>query len=170
MLKDNTYIYDDCQIAAGLASYYSNLCSDVLGGRVGAVDVGVQANFLYSQEKEYNKHFTMHELRQALDYSKTSAPVPDFIQAEFVKQMTIGQLEKILIFYNCVWNHGVPVPWKECITIPLLKYGRFQTCIESYRSISLRNNICKIRERMVTKITKLLEGINSIKSLPEGIS
>ena len=71
MLKDNnTYIYDDCQIAAKFASYYSNLGSEVLGGGAGAVDVCVQANFLYSQEKEYSKDFTMHELWQALDHSK----------------------------------------------------------------------------------------------------
>ena len=63
----------------------------------------------------------------------------------------------------------MPVQWKEYITIPLLKYGKVQTCIESYRPISLTNNICKVLERMVTKrLTHILESNNSINKCQSG--
>ena len=49
----------------------------------------------------------MHELRPALDRSKSRSPGPDFVPV-FLKQMTDKQLQFILEFYNHVWNNGLP--------------------------------------------------------------
>ena len=111
----------------------------------------------------------MKELKQALSHTNFSAPGPDFIPADSIKEMSEGQLYFMLIFYNHVWNWGLPDQWKKCTTIPLLKYGKVSPDIESYRPISLTNNVCKMMERMVTKrLANVLESNNSINDFQSG--
>ena len=170
VLKEgNKYIYDEFEIANSFAKHYSKICttdSNIVSGAAGVV-VGVE--FQYSQVQNYNKDFSMHELRQALDCTRSSSPGPDFVPIDFLKQMTEAQLQQMLKFYNHVWNTGLPDQWKECITIPLLKYGKVKTSIESYRPISLTNNICKVLERMVTKrLNHILESKKSINHCQSG--
>lgn len=80
VLKEgNQYFYDEFQIANKCAKYYSNLSSAECNSHV----ISVRDNLQYSQVDNYNKGFSMHELRQALDHSKSSSPGPDFVPVDF---------------------------------------------------------------------------------------
>ena len=152
VIKDNDkYIHKEEEVANLFALHYSSLGLTEDVPECCASSRGDAEEFEYSQLEEYNRDFTMSEFRQALTLTKSSAPGPDYIPADFITNMNRVQLKQILHFYNYIWNRGIPKGWKESIVFPLLKYGKIQTCIESYRPISLTNSMCKILERMVTK-------------------
>ena len=165
---NNSYLHNEKEIAECFAKHFSRFNRNVQL-YVEVTNMGVSSDLHYSQVEVYNRNFTLEELKQALSHTNSSAPGPDFIPADFIKEMSEGQLYFMLIFYNHVWNWGLPDQWKECTTIPLLRYGKVSSDIESYRPISLKNNMCKIMERMVTKrLANVLESNNSINDCQSG--
>jgi len=105
--------------------------------------------FLPGSELPYNKCFKICELDSALLNKKSTAPGPDSIPYEFLKQTSKEQRNRLLSFFNYVWNTGIPHQWRLSTVAPILKPGKVSTCLESYRPISLTNCLCKIMERMV---------------------
>ena len=127
------YIHNEEDIAESFAKHYTRFNKDE--AEMEADDMEVSADLHYSQVESYNENFTAEELMHALSHTKSSAPGQDFVPVHFLKEMSDIQKLHILNFYSYIWNHGLSEQWKECIIIPLLKYSKISTNIESYRPI-----------------------------------
>ena len=102
------------------------------------------------KNQEYNKEFTMKELRTAITKSKKTSPGPDEIHNEMLKNLPNSMLLLLLSTFNWFWRSGsIPDQWKSANVIPILKAGKDPFSPASYRPISLTNTLCKIYEKIV---------------------
>lgn len=118
-----------------------------------------------------NEHFNFSELRRALRESKThSTPGEDKISYEMLKHLPRRSAKSLLHLYNTVWTSGTfPQAWRHSITVPLLKAGKDQKDIKSYRPVSLTSTIGKVMERLVTnRLSYYLEKNNILNNVQTG--
>ena len=94
--------------------------------------------------------FLENELENVLTVRKNTAPGPDRVSYQMLRNMPADCLKKILTFLNKTWKRGeCPASWKHSIVIPILKPGKPGDQTASYRPISMTCNLCKIMERMI---------------------
>jgi ribonuclease HI len=98
--------------------------------------------------------FELHELKAAISFSKQgSAPGPDKITYEFIKHLSNFSLKILLFYYNTLWAQGLLAPeWKLSTIIPVKKPGSDPKSPDSYRPIALTSVLCKLMERMITRL------------------
>ena len=103
------------------------------------------------------KPFCLPELLHALSKLKPhKAAGPDGCPTEPLRHLTTYALSRLLDVANISWISGeVPAAWRRNIIVPVLKQGKPEDSTESYRPISLTNNIAKVVERLVA--TRLLD-------------
>jgi hypothetical protein len=54
--------------------------------------------------------------------------------------------------FNKFWREGVcPQSWKDAVIVPVLKPGKSQGQLDSYRPITFTSCLAKVMERMVAK-------------------
>jgi len=72
--------------------------------------------------------------------------------------------------YNRAWTNGtIPQAWRHSITVPILKAGKDQSNISSYRPISLTSTIGKVMERLVTnRLTYYVEKQDLLTNVQTG--
>jgi len=99
-----------------------------------------------------NDEFNLCELRRAIkETKKHSTPGDDNISYEMLQHLSKRSLSVLLLMYNKVWQDGVfPAVWRHSIIKPVLKSGKPQQKISSYRPISLTSVLGKIMEKIVT--------------------
>ena len=99
---------------------------------------------------DYNLPFSMNELSSALNNSNNSAPGPDDIPYEFLRQLPDPSKECLLAIMNHIWETGdFPSHWQEATVLPFPKPGKDLTNPKNYRPIALTSCICKTLEKMV---------------------
>lgn len=98
-----------------------------------------------------NEPFTMHELERALARAKRkSAPGPDGITFQCLRNLDQEQRAKLLAFYNLLWERGtLPDSFTRAYVCPILKRGKPANKLGSYRPISLTSAVGKLFEMMV---------------------
>ena len=107
-------------------------------------------NFKSNNNEQYNKNFTLKELKKALKKCHDTAVGCDDIHYQFLKHLPFRSLDSLLRIFNQIWHTGIlPDSWKEAIVIPILKPGKDSTNPANYRPIALTSCICKTMERMV---------------------
>ncbi|KAG0416801.1 hypothetical protein HPB47_006115 [Ixodes persulcatus] len=95
----------------------------------------------------------MGELLEAIYMANTgSAPGPDGITYQALRNLPEEAKQKLLDSYNEVWNSVVlPRQWKLSWVTPIPKPGKIQDRIENLRPVSLTSNICKTMEKIVLR-------------------
>ena len=107
-------------------------------------------NFNSNNNEQYNKDFTIKELKKALKKCHDTAVGCDDIHYQFLKHLPFRSLDSLLRIFNQIWHTGIlPDSWKEAIVIPIPKPGKDYTNPANYRPIALTSCICKTMERMV---------------------
>ncbi|KAI5720833.1 hypothetical protein M8J77_012264 [Diaphorina citri] len=129
-----------------------------------------QNPFPGSVSDSFTKIFTLAELNQAISKLKSkSTPGPDKIHPEFLKHMGNTTKLKVLSFFNLVWKKTVPAEWKKAIIVPILKDGKPEESVESYRPISLTSQLAKTMERMVSnRLNWFLENFKILSPFQAG--
>ena len=85
----------------------------------------VKLNFKSDNTEQYNKDFTLKELKKALQKCHDTAVGNDDIHYQFLKHLPIRSLDCLLRIFNQVWKTGIlPDSWKEAIVIPIPKPGK----------------------------------------------
>ena len=103
--------------------------------------------------EDYNKPFTLTELKESITRSHNTAVGPDEIHYEFLKQLPASSLEFLLQAYNEIWVSGkFPSIWKQATIIPIPKQGKDHTDPSNYRPIALTSCLCKTLERMINNL------------------
>ena len=107
-------------------------------------------NFKSQNREDYNRVFTLEELRLSLRKSHNTAVGPDKIHYEFLKNLPEGVQELLLEQFNKIWASGeFPSSWKEATIIPIPKAGKDHSESNNYRPIALTSCLCKTMERMI---------------------
>ena len=79
-------------------------------------------NFKLNNNEQYNKDFTIKELRKALKKCHDTAVGCDDIHYQFLKYLPFRSLDSLLRIFNQIWHTGIlPDSWKEAIVIPIPK-------------------------------------------------
>ena len=144
-----------------------------------------------NNNEQYNKDFTIKELRKALrkchdtavgcddihyqflkhlPFRSLDSLVRIFNNYQFLKHLPFLSLDSLLRIFNNVWHTGIlPDSWKEGVVIPVLKPGKDSTNPANYRPIALTSCICKTMERMVNdRLVCFLEKNKLIATIQSG--
>ena len=121
-------------------------------------------NFSSDNCENYNKPFTILELKDSLKKSNQSAAGPDGISYQFLTHLPETCLKILLDIFNSIWDTGIlPASWKEATVIPIPKPNKDTSDPKSYRPIALTSCLCKTLERMVnSRLIWVLETKNLI--------
>lgn len=102
----------------------------------------------------YQVDFTLKELQDAICRlpKRRSAPGPDKITNQALRNIDRQTLPAILAIYNQIWSSGkIPSHWKTSTVCPILKKGKKPTSPSAFRPISLTSCMAKLLERMVLR-------------------
>lgn len=114
------------------------------------VEEATPLNFTYNSDDPINAPINMTELIAVLKRSKNSAPGPDDIPSLFIKNLTAGSLDYLLMIYNKVWTeHLFPSQWLNSTILPIYKQSKPKLNPASYRPISLTCTLCKLLEKVI---------------------
>lgn len=118
-----------------------------------------------------DEDFTLHELQHVLDAlpRHRAAPGPDGITNQALRNVNESAVPAMLTLINHVWRTSkIPEAWREATTVPLLKPGKPQDQLSSYRPISLTSCLGKVMERMVLR--RLVYHLEAAGALPDCFS
>ena len=101
----------------------------------------------------FESNFKLSELNSALRKLKArKSPGPDNIHNEMLKHLGSHSKLVILDFINLTWSQGkLPSSWKIATIKPILKKGKPEEDLSSYRPISLSSCLGKVAERMMNQ-------------------
>lgn len=109
---------------------------------------------------EMDLDFTTTELDIAFRHSRRrTAPGPDGITFQALRNLSISHRKALLKFINHIWRTAeIPTSWLTSVVIPIRKPGKSVDRIDSYRPISLTSCVGKLMERLVlARLTWLFE-------------
>ena len=100
--------------------------------------------------EEYNRPFSLDELRKSLDKAHDTACVPDDIDYQLLKHLPESALQVLLDLRNDIWETGdLPSIWKLANVIPIPKPGKDISEPSNYQPIALTTCVCKTMERRI---------------------
>jgi potassium voltage-gated channel Eag-related subfamily H protein 8 len=113
----------------------------------------------------YNKPFSIDELKCSLSKTHDTAVGPDEIHYQMLKHLPENSLKCLLSIFNKIWKSGnFPKSWKKATIIPILKPGKDHSDPSNYRPIALTSCICKTMERMINdRLVWFLESQNLLQ-------
>ena len=115
-------------------------------------------NFKSKNLEEYNRPFSLDELRKLLDKAHDTACGPDDIHYQLLKHLPESPLQVLLDLMNYFWETGdVPSIWKLASVIPIPKPGKDHSEPSNYRPIALTSCVCKTMERINARLVWFLE-------------
>ena len=120
--------------------------------------------------EEYNNHFNLLELKDAIKKSHDTATGPDEIHYQMLKHLPENALSTLLHILNDIWTIGVfPDSWRLATVIPIPKPGKDHAEPTNYRPTALTSCLCKTLERMINKrLVWYLESNDLISSIQSG--
>lgn len=110
----------------------------------------IKLNFKSKNGENYNKLFSLEELKTSLSKAHDTACGPDNIHYQLLKHLPDSSLEALLQLMNNIWESGdLPSIWKLATVVPIPKPSKDHTDPINYRPIALTSCVCKTLERMV---------------------
>ena len=127
-------------------------------------------NFKSLNNEDYNNHFNILELKDAINKSHDTATGPDEIHYQMLKHLPENALSTLLHIFNDIWATGVfPDSWRLATVIPIPKPGKDHAEPTNYRPIALTSCLCKTLERMINKrLVWYLESNDLISPIQSG--
>jgi len=119
---------------------------------------------------QLNEDISINEILYALSKCKSKNSGPDGIPYSFIHHLLVNRNLLLCHIYNVIWkNNFFPKNWCNCTIIPLLKPNKSKFQVDSYRPISLINNISKILEKIAnSRLSWYLEKINYLSTFQNG--
>jgi potassium voltage-gated channel Eag-related subfamily H protein 8 len=100
--------------------------------------------------EEYNRPFSLDELRKSLDKAHDTACGSDDIHYQFLKHLPESALQTLLDLMNDIWETGdLSSIWKLANVIPIPKPGKDHSEPSNYPPIALTSCICKTMEWII---------------------
>ncbi|KAG0414008.1 hypothetical protein HPB47_008833 [Ixodes persulcatus] len=118
---------------------------------------------------QLDNHFTRGELYALRKCTKRSAPGPDGVTYQALRNLDKSHHPALLEALNKVWRTTeLPAVWKVSHVIPIPKPGKPHALLSSYRPISLTSCVGKLLERLVLR--RLTWQLGTNKTLPDQLS
>jgi ribonuclease HI len=154
---DGTMSKSTTEISNTLAKHYSkssssnNYCAQFQN--IKAAKEQQNIDFSSNNHESYNKRFRLKDLKRALRKSKNTAPGPDKIHYEFLRNLPTECLVILLDLINRIWENGnFPEIWRLATVIPIPKPQKDDySNPKNYRPISLTSCLCKTTERLINE-------------------
>ena len=100
--------------------------------------------------ENYNRPFSLDELKKSLGKAHDTACGPDDIHYQLLKHLPDPALQTLLDLLNDIWETGdLPSIWKLATVIPIPKPEKDHFDPSNYRPIALTSCVCKTMERMI---------------------
>ena len=127
-------------------------------------------NFKSLNNEEYNNHFNLLELKDAIQKSHDTATGPDEIHYQMVKHLPENAQSTLLHIFNDIWATGVFADrWRLATVKPIPKQEKDHAEPTNYRPIALTSCLCKTLERMISKrLVWYLESNDLISPIQSG--
>ena len=143
-------ITDKKQIANLLASTISNNSSSQHDSpKFQAIKMQKETKsvkFASDNTEDYNKPFSLLELKQALQKSNDSAVGPDDIYYKLLTNLQESSLTLLLAVLNSIWESGIFLPsWREATIVAIPKPGKDSSDPDNYRPNRLNRVSCAKR-------------------------
>ena len=101
--------------------------------------------------EEYNRPFSLNELRKSLDKAHDTACGPDDIHYQLLEHLPESALQTLLDLMDDIWETGdLPSICKLANVIPIPKPGKDHSESSNYRPIAPTRCVCKTMERMIS--------------------
>ena len=115
-----------------------------------------------TQHDENDREITMMELNQSIKNLKITSPGLDKVSSKFLQELSTKAKEELLYMYNISYGTAsIPQQWKIGIVAPILKPGKDEAEVASYRPITLLSCLGKLLERIInTRIIWVIETKN----------
>jgi len=126
--------------------------------------------FFTRENLEYNREFTIDEMKKVLTLTNETSPGQDRITYSMIKGCHESLLIYILNLFNMIFRECTfPTSWRTAIIIPILKPDKDPHIPSSYRPISLTSCLCKLVEKMINaRLIWFLEKQNLIAQQQSG--
>ena len=123
-------------------------------------------DFSTTEHFAYNDRFSLMELENAEKKCRNTAPGPDEVHYQMLKNLHPRMKGYLLTIYNKCWTEGVfPKRWSEATILAFPKPNKPSDQPSSYRPIALTSCICKLLEKMVNaRLQYALETMEAICS------
>ena len=106
--------------------------------------------FTSDNTEDYNRPFSLLELKQALQKSNDSAVGPDDIHYKLLTNLPESSLTLLLTVFNSIWDSEIfPPSWREATIVEIPKPGKDSSDPNNYRPIALTSCLCKTMERIM---------------------
>ena len=101
---------------------------------------------------DYNGEIILEELLYAVQSCKNKSAGIDEITNQLIKNLPECAMLELLDLINQSFCLGqVPDIWKVGVIIPILKAGKLNSSVTSYRPVTLLSCLCKIMERIIQR-------------------
>ena len=148
LIKNKSEVINIKDIADALAETFSANSSSNNKHKIENPKLSFKSN----NAENYNRCFTLAELKEAIQKSHNTTDGPDEIHYEFLKQLPQRSLDYLLAALNEIWESSkFPDSWRVATIIPIPKPGKNSLYPSNYRPIALTSCLCKTMERMVNK-------------------
>ena len=121
-------------------------------------------------DMDYNRYFTVEELKNVIRKLPLTAPGLDMIYPQYVKHLSDKWIKTLLEIINKAWEDGkFPKIWKDGVVTMIPKQGKDNSKMENLRMITLLPVLGKVYERMVKeRLTWKVERTNTLKDVQCG--
>jgi len=171
---NNNTISEQADVANALGAHYASISSDNSYSerfrRIKAQHESRALNCETNVRHPYNDPITMTELLGTIRQTKKSAPGPDNISYDMIRNLHITAHHFLLSIFNRVWLDSVyPSLWRDATVLSFLKPGKPSSDASSYRPIALTSCTGKLMEKIINmRLMKYLETNNCISPVQFG--
>ena len=154
MFVNNETIADDQKKAEAFNKHFASISKATANShehKVKIQDLRTKEKSPSVGERTFEEDFTLSELNRAMKKLKArKSPGQDKIHNEMLVHLGIKGKLAVLSFINFTWNERkFPKAWRNAVVSPILKKGKPQEEMSSYRPISVTSCLGKLAERMV---------------------
>ena len=153
IVMQNRVLTDNVDKCNAFAEYFQELYRNNRGELGNTQENGALVrNAIRDQSDQYNEEIMLGEMTNIITKLKGNSPGEDEVHNLFLKNLPDNYWTSMLAMFNKIWDTGeIPGDWKKALIVPIHKFGKSETMIDSFRPISLLPCIAKIMERIVCR-------------------
>ena len=151
-IKVNGQLTDNNTLKANkFAEHFQNISTIELVTNI-ETELYLESKIEACDNMQLNSKFTLYELKGAIKKLKNKTPGFDQIHNIFLKKAPLSLLNDILNLFNKSFTYKtIPSSWKVAVIIPIIKPGKKEDNVKSYRPIALLSCIGKLMEHLIHK-------------------
>lgn len=150
IIVNNNQLHHPKEVANAIGDHFAQISSKSRLSPSLRQAESVHLDFSTQESHPYNDAFSLLEFNNSLRKCRNTAPGPDSIHYEMIKNLSPNMKNQILNFLNRCWLSGkFPQRWTTATVLAFPKPNKPPSLPSSYRPIALTCTLCKVMEKMV---------------------